>query len=73
MNLFPPLLLPNFVNTFRLELEVYIPNCKCQVNCHSSPSFAAACAAAIARINPFFIRHDSNQRSKHIVLGFLGG
>ena len=39
----------------QVEIDVYIPQGKYQVKPHSSPWFSAACAAAIAHRNHFFV------------------
>ena len=43
-----------FCEWVQVEIDVYIPHCKYQVKFHSSPSFSAACAAAIVHRNHFF-------------------
>ena len=57
------LLLVNFVSGFRLEL-IYIPHQKYQVKPHSSPWFAAACAAAIVHRNQFFRLYQKDKSSE---------
>ena len=46
-----------FCGWVHVEIDVYIPHRKYQVNPHSSPWFSASCAAAIARRNHFFHLH----------------
>ena len=45
-------------------IEVYIPHRKYQVKSYSSPSFSAACAAAIVHRNHFFHLHQQNKSSE---------
>ena len=51
-----------FVSGFRLEL-IYIPHRKYKVKPHSSPWFAAACAAAIVHRNDFFCLYQKDKSS----------
>ena len=44
-----------FCECAQVRIDVYNPHHKCQVKPHSSPWFSAACAAAIAHRNHFFI------------------
>ena len=46
------------------QIDVYIPHRKNQVNLHSSPWFAAACAATIAHRNHFFHFYQQNKSSE---------
>ena len=57
------LLLVNFVNRFKVGIDVYIPHHKYQVKPHSSSWFPAACAAAIAHRNHFFCLYQQNKSS----------
>ena len=43
-----------FYDWVQVGIDVYIPHRKYQVKPHSSPSFSAACAAAIVHRNHFF-------------------
>ena len=47
----------------QVRIEVYIPHRKYQVKSHSSPWFAAACAAAIVHRNHFFRLHQREKSS----------
>ena len=52
-----------FCEQIQVGISVYIPHHKYQVKPHSSPWFAAACAAAIACRNHFFRLYQQNKSS----------
>ena len=53
-----------FCEWLQVGIDVYIPHCKYQVKPHSSPSFSAACAAAIVHGNHFFRLYQQNKSSE---------
>ena len=53
-----------FCEWVQVGIDVYIPHRKYQVKPHSSPSFPAACAAAIVHRNHFFSFHQQNKSSE---------
>ena len=53
-----------FCEWLQVGIDVYIPHRKYQVKPHSSPSFSAACAAAIVHGNHFFRLYQQNKSSE---------
>ena len=57
-------LLSGFCEYFQVGIDIYIPQRKYQIKAHSSPSFSAACAAAIVYRNYFFHLYQQNKSSQ---------
>ena len=53
-----------FCEWVQVGIDVYITHLKYQVKSHSSPSFSAACAAAIVHRNRFFHLYQGNKLSE---------
>ena len=53
-----------FCKWVQVGIDVYIPQCKYLVKCHSSPWFSAACTAAIVHRNHFFCLYQQNKSSE---------
>ena len=53
-----------FCEWVQAGIDVYLPHRKYQIKPHSSPSFSAACAAAIVYRNHFFRLYQQNKSSE---------
>ena len=52
-----------FYEWVQVGIDLYIPHRKYQVKPHSSPCFAAACAAAVCHKNHFFCLYQKDKSS----------
>ena len=59
-----------FFEWVQVVIDVYIPHRKCQVKPHSSPSFSAACTAALVHRNHFSRLHQKDKSSEYKVSSY---